>query len=246
MQLDLILDGFTQPPELDTAISRAILEDVAAGRRPATFRLYRPANVVAFGRQDTRHPGYADARIATHRAGFAAVERLAGGRAAVFHDGTLAFSWASPITDPRRGVTDRFEWLTSALVASLRSLGLDARVGEVPGEYCPGRHSINLGGARKVIGVGQRIIRGAAHVGGVIVVAGAERINAVLDPVYAALGLSFSPSATGDISMAAALEVDEVLQATVAELDRRTKLRTTSLDRDFVTDVARTLGQPPA
>ena len=32
--------------------------------------------------------------------------------------------------------------------------------GEVAGEYCPGQHSVNARGERKLMGVGQRLIRG--------------------------------------------------------------------------------------
>ena len=53
---------------------------------------------------------------------------------------------------------------------ALCSLGVDARIGEVAGEYCPGKYSVNARGATKIMGVGQRLARHAAHVGGVIVV----------------------------------------------------------------------------
>ncbi len=88
------------------------------------------------------------------RLGFAAVERLAGGRAAVFHEGTLAFAWAVPERTPRLGIRARFEELSSFVETALRSLGVDARVGEVPGEYCPGPYSVSARGERKLMGSG--------------------------------------------------------------------------------------------
>jgi hypothetical protein len=57
------------------------------------------------------------------------------------------------------------------------------------------------------MGVGQRVVRGGANVGGVIVVDGAERIQAVLGPVYAALDLNWRPDTTGSL-------VDEVPSVT--------------------------------
>ena len=60
---------------------------------------------------------------------------------------------------------------------SFRRLGVDARVGEIPGEYCPGAYSVNARGVKKLMGVGQRLVPSAAHVGGVVVVNGANRVQ---------------------------------------------------------------------
>jgi octanoyl-[GcvH]:protein N-octanoyltransferase len=85
---------------------------------------------------------------------------------------------------------------------------VDARIGEVPGEYCPGSWSVNVRGVRKLAGVGQRLLTAAAHTGGVVVVEDAERINRVLRPVYAAMDVGFAPGATGDLLGAAAVVGD--------------------------------------
>lgn len=168
---------------MDTALSHATLRLVAKGQTPETLRLHRPAAVVAFGPRDRVAPGFADAVAAARAHGFASVERLAGGRAAVFHAGTIAFSWAIPDPRAREGIRPRFDALAEIVVEAVRALGVDARIGEVPGEYCPGEHSVNARGRTKLMGVGQRIIDGAAHVGGVIVVTDADRIRDVLTPV---------------------------------------------------------------
>jgi hypothetical protein len=76
---------------------------------------------------------------------------------------------------------------------------VDARVGEVPGEYCPGEFSVNARGKTKLVGVGQRILLRAAHVGGVVVVAEGERIRDVLVPIYEALGLEWDPTTAGSL-----------------------------------------------
>ncbi|MEX2280370.1 MAG: lipoate--protein ligase family protein [Acidimicrobiia bacterium] len=187
-------------PALDTGISHAIVRAVGDSRLGETFRLHRATRIVAFGRQDRLAPEYAEAVRAAHDAGYLAVERLAGGRAAVFHEDTLAFSWAVPVSQPREGITERFETISRILVDSFRDLGADARVGELPGEYCPGAYSVNVGGVAKVMGVGQRLVRGAAHVGGVIVVDGGRRIADVLIPVYQALELEWDPRTSGDLA----------------------------------------------
>ncbi len=198
-RIRLTQEAFREPAALDTAVSRALLRQVARGDEPETLRLYTPADVVAFGPQDTRADGYGKATTAARSAGFEAIERLAGGRAAVFHSGTIAFSWTMPDTVPREDVMARFDEAADIMMQALRRLGIDARVGEVDGEYCPGQHSVNARGKRKLMGVGQRLIRGAAHVGGVVVVEGGERIRDVLLPVYDALDVDWRPETVGSI-----------------------------------------------
>src|SRR5690606_18601198 len=147
------------------------------GEQPETLRLYRPDDVVAFSGLDAASAGFAEAVAAARAAGFGAALRLAGGRAAVFHSGTLAFAWAVPVADLRRGIQERFDAVSELIAAALRRLGVDARVGEVPGEYCPGAHSVNARGRVKLMGVGQRVVRGAAHVGGVVGVRDGARVR---------------------------------------------------------------------
>jgi lipoate-protein ligase A len=167
---------------------------VAAGELGESLRLYRPEPIVAFGKRDALSAGFTAAVNSASRAGYTSVIRMAGGRAAVFHEDTIAFAWTIPSPAPRDDITQRFERLSGLLAGTLRDLGADARIGEVPGEYCPGEFSINIGGSTKVMGVGQRLIAGAAHVGGVIVVDGGRRIAEVLIPVYADLGLEWEPA----------------------------------------------------
>ena len=213
--------GNPENPALDTAVSHAFLEEVAAGRQNETFRLYVPGRVVAFGRQDTVADGYPEAVRACRTEGYEAVERLAGGRAAVFNEGTLAFSWAIPTSDPLGTIGVRFAEIDRVVVGALSSLGFDARVGEVEGEYCPGRYSVNLSGRWKVMGVGQRLRRGVAHVGGVVAVWGHEAINRVLAPVYRALSFDWDPAATGSLRVARPdTTISEVADALLAELAR--------------------------
>ncbi len=198
--LRLCLDDVTDDPALDTAMSRAILQRVDAGELPPTLRLSRPARVLAFSARDARAGGFDTAVAAARAAGFTPVLRLAGGRAAVFTPDTIAFAWAVPTVIPAEAIEARFALMASALRTAFATVGVDARVGEVPGEYCPGSWSVNAGGRRKLAGVGQRLLRRAAHTGGVVVVDGAEAINAVLTPVHAAMGLPWDPAATGAVA----------------------------------------------
>jgi lipoate-protein ligase A len=165
-----------------------------------TFRIHPTERIVAFGRQDRVTVGYRASVDAARSAGYLPVERLAGGRAAVFHEDTLAFSWAIPDPDPRERIRQRFETISGLLAAAFADLGADARIGALPGEYCRGEYSVNIAGRSKVMGVGQRLVRGAAHIGGVVVVDGGLRIAEVLRPVYRALSLDWDPRTSGDLA----------------------------------------------
>ena len=197
--LRVVRQAFPDRPAFGTAVSRAILNRVGIGELPATLRLHRPGPTLAFSRQDRASQGFTRAVGAAREAGFEPVLRLAGGRAAVFHERTLACSWAVPDSRPEAGTTERFRELAELLAAALGGLGVDARVGEIPGEYCPGAWSVNAGGRTKLVGIGQRLIAGAAHRGAVVVVGGSERIRRVLVPVYEALGLAWDPATAGSV-----------------------------------------------
>jgi octanoyl-[GcvH]:protein N-octanoyltransferase len=209
---------------------------VAAGELPPTVRIHRPGDEVAFGRQDIASPGYEAAADAARAAGFAAVERLAGGRAAVFHQGTIAIARAYSDPQPPKRTYARFEEMADLIADALRGLGVDARVGEVPGEYCPGAYSVNARGQTKLAGIGQRMIRGGAHMGGVVVGSGGSEVARVLVPVYRALDLEWDPATSGSVADELGREVDvgELEEALIAELAKRYELVDAELDEDTV------------
>lgn len=226
----LVRDSYPKSPAFDTAVARALLLRVSTGDVGETFRLHLPARSVAFGKQDTIAAGYDAAVAAARNAGFEAVERLAGGRAAVFHEGTLAFSWTVPADDPVSGIHERFRRMAALLQHAFARLGVMSHVGELPGEYCPGEYSISAGG-RKVMGVGQRLARNAAHVGGVIVVSDGSLVRSVLVPVYRALGLEWKPETAGSLQdVAPATTLAVVADAVVGVLGESNEMYPTVLD----------------
>ena len=233
--------SFPGDAALDTAVSRALMLRVAAGELPETVRLARPGRIVAFGKRDAVAQGYVEAVGAARDGGFEAIERLAGGRAAVFHEDTIAFAHAIPDADPRSGVDRRFEETAQLLATAFRGLGVDARVGEVQGEYCPGAHSVNARGERKVMGVGQRLVAGGVHVGGVVVVDGAADVRDILVPVYAALGLGWRPETTGSVAdEVPGTTWDAVRDAMLAGYRERYEMQPVELDHETL-ELARRL-----
>jgi octanoyl-[GcvH]:protein N-octanoyltransferase len=235
--LRLIDASFEGRATLGTGVSAAILRRVARGEIDPTMRIHRTGRVMAFGRIDRLAPGYAEAVRIAREHGYESIERMAGGRAAVFSEGTIALARSTRTSGFASGTTERFEEMAETIAGALRRLGVDARIGEVPGEYCPGAWSVSDRGVRKLAGLGQRTIAGGAHIGGVVVVGGAEPIRAVLEPVYEALGLSWDPETVGSVTGALGAgesEVDELTGRVVAalreELAERYEVREAELD----------------
>jgi lipoate-protein ligase A len=230
-RLLLTTDSFPHHPGLDIAVSRALLTRAAEDRLPEAFRLNRPGPIVAFGKQDVVDPRYADAVAAARARSFEAGERLAGGRAAVFHENTVAFAYTVPDKNPAARTFARFELAVELIATALRRLGVDARPGEVPGEYCPGAYSVNAGGRTKLAGIGQRIVARAAHVGGVVVIRESDRVRDVLVPVYEALALDWDPRTVGSVEdEIGPVSWEDARDAMVAELEDRFELTHGSLD----------------
>ena len=204
---------------------------VARGELPATLRVHRPGRELAFAKQDRAAPGFAAAVRAAREAGFEPVVRLAGGRAALFHEGTLAFAWSTPAQMPTRTTHERFALFAGVIERALRRLGVDARIGEIPGEYCPGAWSVNARGRVKLAGIGQRIVSGAAHLGAVLVVTDSGLVRRTLEPVYAALELEWEPATAGAIEdEVRGVTLDDAEQAVLAELAELFTLADAELD----------------
>lgn len=239
--LQLLGGSWPEEPGLDTALSKLILDRVSAGIMPATMRLYVPAREVAFGRRDAVTPQYPAAVAAAREAGFSAVERLPGGRAAVFTEDTIAFSLTVPEADPRTTIQRRFQEMSEIVVAMLSRLGVPSAIGEIPGEYCPGGFSVHHQHRIKLMGVGQRLAKRAAHVGGVLTVNGTELLLQALVPVYRALELEWRPSTVGTIGdIRPGVRNDDVLAALRDELAARFDVTRDRID-DSLAEEARSL-----
>jgi lipoate-protein ligase A len=181
------------------AVSRALLMQVARGEIDPALRLYRPGPTMAFGRLDALRPGFGEAVAVARAHGFEPVLRMSGGHAAAYDQGSLVYEEITPGQRLTDGLTERFVEVSQRWATALERLRLDARVGELPGEYCPGRYSVNLGGRVKVVGTAQRVVRGAALIGAIVLVRGGARLRSVLLDVYAALELEWDPATAGAI-----------------------------------------------
>ena len=186
----------------DLEFGLELLARVRNGSMGPTLRLYRPAPTVAFGQRDTRLPGFDAAAQACRDNGFEPLVRRAGGRAAAYHQGTLVVDHIEPDGDAIAGSKSRFGYFGELFADALRMVGVNAAVGEIPGEYCPGEFSVHgtaaTDGSRiKLVGTAQRVVAGGWLFSSVIVVEDSAPIRKVLTDSYAALGLDWDPATAG-------------------------------------------------
>jgi octanoyl-[GcvH]:protein N-octanoyltransferase len=223
--VELLRDRHPGDPVLDAAITHALLREVGAGARGPVARVFRPGPTMAFGRLDALAPGYEAARAAAREHGFAPLLRIGGGHAAGYDAGSVLVEVIRPIGTIAEGIAERFADVTALLVEALATLGITARVGALPGEYCAGDWSVNAAGV-KLAGTAQRSIRGASLVTAMVLVEGGGRLRTALTDVYAALGMAWRPGTAGAaediVPGLTAGDAERVLIATLAARERLT------------------------
>ena len=209
-----LVDG---EPALELALARATVMDARHGQVEETLRIYRPASpVVAFGRRDTRLPGFPQAAVAALAAGFEPVVRATGGRAVAYTRASLVVDHVRQEPGSTGGQDDRFAEFGQRFVDVFRGFGIEARLGAVPGEYCPGAHSVNARGTEKLVGTAQRMVPGAWLFSSLIVVGDEDRLRPVLAEVYAHLGQDLDVGSVGSLSREVpGLDIDAVEAAVV-------------------------------
>lgn len=233
--MDLLRDRFPDDPVLDAAITHALLRQVGAGQRGPVARVFRPGPTMAFGRLDALASGYTAARAAAAAHGYTPLLRLGGGHAAGYDEGSLLIEVIRPVATIADGVGERFDWLTDLLVTTLAHLGITARTGVLPGEYCAGDNSVNAAGV-KLAGTAQRTIKGASLVTAMLIVGGGGRLRAALTDVYAALGIEWRPqTAAAADDIVRALTAADAERALIAELAARERLTAGALDDETLT-----------
>lgn len=216
-----VLRDEPRPVLEDIAIGPAWLrEQVTTGDRRSVLRLYRPAPTLAFSGRDCLSSGISRAATIARAHGFEPVRRGPGGHATAYHQGCLGIDQLGHEALEPDSITGRFRRFGAVIVDVLRSLGVvDAAMGEVPGEYCPGEYSVHDGRGHKLVGTAQRLSGGAWLFSTMIVVTDPAPLAAVLDPVYRALDLPFDPSTVGAVDAAApGVSIDDLAGSLTAAL----------------------------
>ena len=219
-------------PATDIAIAQAILRQASRGEIGETVRISRPrTRTIAFGRSDLRRPGIDEAVRVCRSAGFAPVVRGSGGRAAAYTEAALVIDHISPDPNPNALMRQRFRDHGVLIAGVLGGLGVDARVGEVPGEYCPGEFSVNGRGRVKLVGTAQRVVRNAWLFSAVVVFGGGPELRALLPLVHERLDLPFEADSVGSVvEEVPGLEIGDVEAAFIDFHTRSGDVERASLD----------------
>lgn len=206
----------------DLAISLRMLKYVAANPEPSRLvRVYQPEPTVAFSRRESLLPGFPAAVSAAASHGFTPVIRPAGGRAVAYDQSCLIVDLVNAENDGDGGRDNEchFKTVGNQFAGALRELGVDARVGPVPGEYCPGTYSVNARGQVKLVGTAQRVTRRARLLSASIPVAETGPLINVLIDVNRELGFAWNERTFGSVlSEVSGVTANEVTESVVQAL----------------------------
>ncbi len=224
---ELLVPGRFGDPVTAYGYQRIVFEQVASGIRPMTVSITASARHVGVTRRDTLRSGFGEAVRASNEEGYPVMVRGSGGGATAADEGTFGFSIVRPGGEGeiRRDIRDRYDEAAGLVLGAFSRLGVESEVGEVRDEFCPGDHSIRVGGwesGMKIVGIAQRITRRATSVGGIVLVHGEEELAKVLEKVYRAMDLPFRTGSVGSLRRAGInIGVEEVVEAFAAEAEAR-------------------------
>ncbi|MEU4602543.1 lipoate--protein ligase [Kribbella sp. NPDC023972] len=196
-----VFSGAVDDAAVELAVGHALVRRVSDGELTEALRVYRPTRpVVVFGRRDTRLKGFPAAVGAARAAGFEPLVRAVGGRPVAYTTEALVVDHVKHEKLAPEGMETRFKEFGLMYADVLQALGIDARVGAVPGEYCPGAQSVNARGVVKLVGTGQRVVRNGWLFSALVVVGDDARLRPLLSDVYRHLELPFDPASVGSLS----------------------------------------------
>lgn len=164
-------------------------------------RVYRPWPTVAMTRRESLMPGFDAACAAARARGFEPVVRPTGGRAVAYDPSCLVIDIVEAERGGRGDNAVAFVEVGERFVRGLRHAGVDARLGPVPGEYCPGDYSVNARGSVKLVGTAQRVVRGARLVSASLPLGPVDAIADVLTAVNAALDFAWDRRTVGSVGI---------------------------------------------
>lgn len=194
-----VVRGRKENLQSDRELTDKLISDTSETREPAV-RVWRPHRQLAFGPRDARSDGFERAKGAAREHGFEPVVRIVGGNAVAYTGNTVTFATTHPIDDMAKGLTERYEDITTRVQRALWDLRVPAQRGEPPNSFCKGDYSLQYKG--KIAGIAQRVRKDVALVSGLIIADGHEEIRAVLKDVYDALDVDFNPDTVGSIEKA--------------------------------------------
>ena len=215
--LELVTGARASAPDEVSHVSEVLRAARGLPHGERFLHVRAPVRILAFSRRDSLRAGFEDARRVAQEHGFAPVVRHVGGSFAPAHGGSLVIDHFGTSPNASHSTVARFGEHAQVLRETLLGLGLDARRGALPGEYCPGEHSLNVAGLVKVAGIAQRVSGSAWLVSTVLQVHGGEELRPVTLAVARALGDELDPSTIGDLAGQGASSSLEGVAAAVVE-----------------------------
>jgi lipoate-protein ligase A len=181
-------------------------------------RIYRPQRTVALTSRDFSTPGYEVAMAQAENLGFTPVIRSPGGRAVAYHEESLVLDVISHDPNPHQLINNRFQAMGEVFVETFDRLGISAKLGQVPREFCPGKYSV-ISENVKLVGTAQRIARGGWLIGASVIVRNAAPVREVLGQVYRALELDMDPKTIGALNeINSSISVDDLTTSLITTL----------------------------
>lgn len=200
-------------------------------------RIYRPQRTVALTSRDISTDGYNSALIQAEKLGFTPVVRSPGGRAVAYHEECLVFEVLSHDPNPHQLINERFEAIGEVFVESFDRLGISAKLGQVPREFCPGKYSV-ISQNVKLVGTAQRIALGGWLIGASVIVRNAAPVREVLNNVYRALELDMDPSTIGSLDeIDSAISVDDLTNSLITTLKEHFQIMDIELSMNFQSEL---------
>jgi len=180
--------------------TKELIEQVQLGLiKNAVVRAYQPLPTAAFSRRETFLPGFANAVEVAQQVGYAPAIRLTGGRCVVYDQNSVVLDVVFSETNRKKTSEEHFIAFADWFVNHLQQFGLDARVGQLDGEYCPGPYSVNASGEIKIVGVAQRVLIGARLISSVIQISDAEKPRWAMTEINQAMGFAWRSETFGAV-----------------------------------------------
>lgn len=200
-------------------------------------RIYRPQRTVALTSRDMSTNGYDSALIQTKKLGFTPVVRSQGGRAVAYHEESLVLEVLSHDPKPHDHINRRFEAIGELFVESFDLLGINAKLGQIPREFCPGKYSV-ISQNVKLVGTAQRIARGGWLVGASVIVRNAAPVREVLNNVYRALELDMDPKTIGSLNeFDSSISVEELTTSLITTIKDHFEIIEIELSMNFQSEL---------
>jgi len=153
-QWQMLRPDFLADPLDWIAAEQGLLQQVLDQDCGPLICVSRAPQCLVVTRREARMPGFARAAEILAARGWPVVIRSSGGSGVPQGPGVLNLSLIYPRPQHWR-LEDGFLLLCQLLSDFLRTYGLQAETGEVPGSFCDGRYNLQVNG-RKLVGTAQR------------------------------------------------------------------------------------------